>query len=79
VVELMPRDAGHIPVLPVGPKLALWGRWFTTQATLGWRSIRSLGFASKADPATQAARSSGVPPEEAPVTQEKSVSPRPVN
>jgi hypothetical protein len=25
VVELMPRDAGHLPVLPVGPKLTLWG------------------------------------------------------
>jgi hypothetical protein len=25
VVELMPRDAGHLPVPPVGPKLTLWG------------------------------------------------------
>ncbi len=25
VVELMPRDAGHLPVLPVGSKLTLWG------------------------------------------------------
>jgi hypothetical protein len=25
VVELMPRDAGHLPVLPVGPRLTLWG------------------------------------------------------
>ena len=25
VVELMPRDAGHLPLLPVGPKLTLWG------------------------------------------------------
>ena len=25
VVELMPRDGGHLPVLPVGPKLTLWG------------------------------------------------------
>ena len=25
VVELMPRDAGHLPALPVGPKLTLWG------------------------------------------------------
>ena len=25
VVELMPRDAGHLPVLPVGPKLTLTG------------------------------------------------------
>jgi hypothetical protein len=25
VVELMPRDAGHLPVLPVGPKLTLVG------------------------------------------------------
>jgi hypothetical protein len=25
VVELMARDAGHLPVLPVGPKLTLWG------------------------------------------------------
>ena len=25
VVELMPRDAGHLPVLPVGPKLTLRG------------------------------------------------------
>src|SRR5215203_4833801 len=25
VVELMPRDGGHLPVPPVGPKLTLWG------------------------------------------------------
>jgi hypothetical protein len=25
VVELMARDAGHLPVLPVGPNLTLWG------------------------------------------------------
>ncbi len=25
VVELMPRDGGHLPVPPVGPKLVLWG------------------------------------------------------
>jgi hypothetical protein len=25
VVELMARDGGHLPVLPVGPKLTLWG------------------------------------------------------
>ena len=25
VVELMPRDGGHLPVLPVGPRLTLWG------------------------------------------------------
>src|ERR687893_490075 len=25
VVELMARDAGHIPVLPEGPELTLWG------------------------------------------------------
>jgi len=27
VVELMPRDAGHLPVLPVGRDLTLWGAW----------------------------------------------------
>ena len=25
VVELMPRDAGHLPVPPVGPNLTMWG------------------------------------------------------
>jgi hypothetical protein len=27
VVELTPRDAGHLPVLPVGRDLTLWGSW----------------------------------------------------
>jgi hypothetical protein len=27
VVELMPRDAGHLPVLPVGRDLSLVGAW----------------------------------------------------
>jgi hypothetical protein len=27
VVEIMPRDAGHLPVLPVGSHLTLWGAY----------------------------------------------------
>jgi hypothetical protein len=80
VVELMPRDAGHLPLLPVGRRLVLVGA-LVYDSTHAWTELHPVyrWCIEGRRAVMRAVRSSAASPKRAPESRGRNVTPRPAS